>query len=443
MRVVEGRVKRETCCKKRETCCKKWETCCEGYYHYFIAVDRTEEEWKGFSLAHFTNGALSGIGGLSEVRMEHYRWNSDEFGILSCKEFEIKESKSQNKEIDRIMLRLSEVIGDRHYDPVRYNCEHVANYVMSGKLESNQANSKMARLCSIIIKNVKGIMLFVTALICAVSAASGTIVRRAYEKLLVGLFLASKHRDNHTNQYSNCNNTHGPNIIVAAESLLQSQSINHHIYKGIGGNFSATVTELIRELEYNKICDIADDLGKNALIKTSLYTGLAFILLQAIYILIRTYCSFIAVNKSFATRNLKFNFKKEICHDIFGGVGSLLLIMISGVIVQIYATSPAFAYFFVTAFSGILGRLLCLVIFEMCYHICGHSKPQTMDPYNLMDVNETLCNCCNTDDSTLCRWCCRGNRWLCIIAVILTFSLAAFIIVLIVFYLIPCCWDPI
>ena len=400
------------------------------YYHYFIAVDRTET-MEGFSLAHFTGGASSGIGGLSEMKMEHYTWKRSGFDILSCKEFELKKHEIHDTDIGPIMLRLSDVIGDRHYDPVRYNCEHVANYVMSGKLESNQSNSCKARCCSVIIMNTKGVVLFVSALICFMSAASGTIVRRAYEKLLVGLFLASKERNIANSTYPGCEDYFGENIIKSARTLLTSQTEAREHYESIDGNFKATIEELILELNSTSICKVASNLGKEAFIQTCLFTVVPLVMLQTIYILCRIYYNLIPAKKSFATRNLKFAFAKEIGRDVIGGLFSSIFMVGFGFIVEIYFIFPAFAYFFLVAFSGIVGRWISLLIFEIINHCC-HKVPNA-DPQTQTD---SACFTC----------CCGGGKLktgLCLLlpAALLALCLSILIVILIVCSMHTCTGD--
>ena len=421
--------------------------CCH-YFHYFIAVDRTET-MEGFSIAHFTGGASSGIGGLAEVKMEHYTWESSGFDILlgkscksscisSCKcckkieEFELKKNEIHDTDIGPILLRLSDVIGDRHFDPVRYNCEHVANYVMSGKLESNQSNSCKARCCSVFIKNMKGLVLIAMAMICFCSAASGTIVRRAYEKLLLGLFMASK---TNSSIYADCTDFFGENVISAADSLLLTQKIDDEQYIGISGDVNVIIKGLINELKNPNICDAASRLGKKVLLKTSLYTGVTFIALQAIYILYRTYYHLVPIRMSYAARNLKFPFFKEIVNDIVGGISSLVFMVGFGVIVQLRSHSPAFLYFFVAGLSGIVGRLSILLILECCRKepcCTKDSKPHTTEE----SQTETVSNCCGGDKNCTC---------ICLLcpAIVLTVLLGVTVIVFLSFYSIPCCWDPI
>ena len=399
--------------------------CCIKYTHHFIALDRTKE-WNGFSLVHFTREALSGKAGLSEVKVEHYNWDQADFEILSCDDFDVKE-KLPDADIIAIAFRMIDVIGDRNYDPVRYNCEHVTNYVMSRNLKSEQSYSTLAKACSVVLKNAKGVVLIMMAMICFCSAASGTIVRRAYEKLLVGLFIASK---GNTSSYSDCTDPLGENVIQAADLLLLNQNFDpKELYEGIDGDFSATIIYLTRELENNSICEVASRLGWDALLKTTLYTFVTFIVLQTIYILCRTYFYLVPVRKSFAVRKLKFSFCKEIVNDIIGGISSVVFMALFGYIVQVHSRSPALMYFVVAAFAGMLGRYLILFIFEFFYHCC-------------QSVSKCTCQC-----NAECYKCCGGHSsctcaCLCLPAVVLTVLLIGTIITFVVFHEKPCCWDP-
>ena len=86
------------------------------------------------------------------------------------------------------------IAGNSDYDIEVNNCEHIANYIMTGKPISHQAMEMQcrAKCCNTCIQSLKSITVIISILICLVSAGLGTLARRAYEKLLVALIIAEK-----------------------------------------------------------------------------------------------------------------------------------------------------------------------------------------------------------------------------------------------------------
>ena len=358
----------------------------ENYYHHFVAYSEIDEKGgETFAIAEFQENFCGRCCGIGEVKLDHYFLSN--MGNNKHLPFPIDDSHTcriENKipkqltnandelnalkQLERAKTRLLHVLGDSDYDAAENNCEHAANYIMTGASLSDQAREQIccAHICNTFINSVKGMSIIFAFFICLVSASSGTIVRRAHEKLLIDLIITK--RGNIKSNYSTCDNFWGKDVIESTRTLLRLEK-RESVFKKYP-NVSNIIDDIIGHLDTEEICNDAADLGLESFLKTTAFFLIPWIILQTVAILLYIRLQLIPLRQKLKIRGQENRFCKILSLEILSAYVPILISYGTGCLVQLFAASPAMLFFICTVAAGLVTRLLVPFVFACCTCCC-------------------------------------------------------------------------
>ncbi|XP_052087201.1 uncharacterized protein LOC127724307 [Mytilus californianus] len=273
-------------------------------------------------------------------------------------------------DIEHVINRLDERIGERMYEISSNNCEHAINYILTGVSLSEQADTiKCSKAFFIDFLNVLLIdckeVGFRTALfVAAIGAIAGAFVRRAYVTIIVAAIVSLTIG----NEPIDCGNRIGANIRTEAETRIKSAENMKYINYVVANNSIDTLVKLKGQLHTDFICALAKTLIRDAARKTCYSTALVYVGIETIFFL------------SFVFFNLLPRRKKQILKDrnlcrilflnIVAGYGSILLTLCIAYRAFFHVERPSLSIFLTVFLGGIGFRYILICIAGQFYNFC-------------------------------------------------------------------------
>jgi hypothetical protein len=118
------------------------------------------------------------------IRNDLFDFDSGLF-LIHSKSFYPKNSV----DFDEAYKRIGKRLGEAEYHLNWNNCEHLVNYILTGKSASEQFRRarRWTDLCNSLIANIKEIGITTALIVSALGAIAGSLVRRAYVRVILAL----------------------------------------------------------------------------------------------------------------------------------------------------------------------------------------------------------------------------------------------------------------
>lgn len=346
---------------------RKKKKCCI-YFHHFLLLEviRQEEAKLKVIVAHYTSSR--------EICADNSRFG---IGKFICETVEVEKDKPNDlfdfeaelclvqnlKTHSEIRERLYKRLGERIYDFRANNCEHAVNYILTGKSESNQANSRSccADCFTVIVGDLKEVGLKVAMIVALISSMAGSLTRYSYVRLMIAGVAA---RNSSIGINGTCSNRLGENIIRQANEVLDKHS---HIPR-----FSEIISseQIIGEIKasFNNpfICRVSEMLAWEAICDTFLLSMCMSISVESMFVMKKIVLVYVPLYNI-----LK---KGELIRMIFvrliAGYTSIPIGVLCGFVGQAYKSPPALYFFLFTFIGSLFVRYVLAILAGKLYDCC-------------------------------------------------------------------------
>lgn len=286
------------------------------------------------------------------IRNDLFDFDSGLF-LIHSKSFYPKNSV----DFDEAYKRIGKRLGEAEYHLNWNNCEHLVNYILTGKSASEQFRRarRWTDLCNSLIANIKEIGITTALIVSALGAIAGSLVRRAYVRVILAALISFE-----TNigllVVDTCPNIIGRNIIHEAK-LRISEGTNLPNASAIP-DLDNIIKNTNNKLNNTYVCQVAEYFAWHALWKVCISSLATSFGIETVIIVCFVYFNLIPLRKIFLKN-------KEFCRILFlrllSGYMSTVMAVALGALGQLFLTRPARAYFLIAFGSGLFLRYVLTI----------------------------------------------------------------------------------
>jgi hypothetical protein len=266
--------------------------------------------------------------------------------------------------------RLDEMIDERRYEISSNNCEHSINYILTGKSTSSQSDQGkcgkrcLIDLCDVVIMDCKDVGLKVALIIAALGAIAGSLVRRAYVRIIIAAIVS------HTvgKEVGNCGKMIGTNIREEAQRRIDLAKNDYDINAVITKENKTILNDMEDHLNTIFVCEMAENLIYDAAYMTCGAAMVVSVGFETIFFL--SYVCFSLIPRRSRNRIGKKKYCRILFMRLFGGYGSIVITIIFGFFIFLNVDRPAIAFFGFVFVIGILLRYALTLIAGFSFDCC-------------------------------------------------------------------------
>jgi hypothetical protein len=354
------------------------------YSHHFVIISITSmtEELDAVTVGQYTSSGeiftedSNGIGKF--VRETILLGQNKTDGIFDFERglYLIKKRNYPNteKEFTKAYNRLDEMIDERRYEISSNNCEHSINYILTGESTSSQSDQvKCGKKCLIdlgdaAVMDCKDVGLKVALIVAALGAIAGSLVRRAYVRIIIAAIISYTVGK----EVGNCGKMIGTNIREEAQRRINLAKNDYDINAVITKENNTILNDIEDHLNTIFVCEMAEKLiydGAYLTCGTAMAVSVAF---ETIFFL--SYVYFNLIPRWSEKRISGKQYCRILFIRLFGGYGSIVITIICGFFTFLNINRPALAFFGCVFLIGIVLRFLFTVIagfsFDRCCRSC-------------------------------------------------------------------------
>jgi hypothetical protein len=342
------------------------------YSHHFVIISITSmtEELDAVTVGQYTSsgeiftGDSNGIGKF--VRETILLGQNKTHNIFDFKRglYLIKKRNYPNteKEFTKAYNRLDEMIDERRYEISSNNCEHSINYILTDKSTSSQSDQvKCGKkcyidLCDVVIMDCKDVGLKVALIVAALGAIAGSLVRRAYVRIIIAAIVS------HTvgKEVGNCGEMIGTNIREEAQRRIDLAKNDYDIIAVITKENNTILNDMEDHLNTIFVCEMAEKLIYDGAYLTCGAAMVVSVAFETIFFL--SYVCDNLIPRRSKERIDKTKFCRILFMRLFGGYGSIVISIIFGFFMFLNVDHPAIAFFGFVFIIGILLRYALTLI---------------------------------------------------------------------------------
>ncbi|CAC5382486.1 unnamed protein product [Mytilus coruscus] len=259
-----------------------------GYFHHFVVLaisnvsDPRADTRDAVTIGHYTSSAEIGMescDGIGKfIQQTIFVGENKKHDILDFNQgvylVEKENYPSKEDKFEEAFNRLNDRIGERKYELLSNNCEHAINYIFTGKSFSHQADTKtFSKKCfndlfKILIIDCKEVGLKTALLVAALGAIAGSLVRRAYVRVIVAAIVSLTVESS----IIKCGNKRGSNLRNEADIRIDLAAHLPYINDALKNTSSAILDDMKNHTDTNFVCNIAEKLIYEAALTTCLAT---------------------------------------------------------------------------------------------------------------------------------------------------------------------------
>lgn len=266
--------------------------------------------------------------------------------------------------------RLDEMVDERRYEISSNNCEHSINYILTGESTSSQSDERRCGkrcyidLCDVVLMDCKDVGLKTALLVVALGAIAGSLVRRAYVRIIVAAIVS------HTvgKEIGNCGKLIGYNIREEAQRRINMAENDYDINAVITKENISILNDMQNHLSTTFVCEMAEKLIYEAAYTTCGAAMAVSIGFETIFLL-----SYVCWNL-LPRRSRRRVSDEKYCRiwfiRLFGGYGSIVITIILGFFIFLNLDRPALAFFGFVFGIGIILRYVFTVIAGFSFDCC-------------------------------------------------------------------------
>ena len=342
------------------------------YSHHFVIISITSmtEELDAVTVGQYTSsgeiftGDSNGIGKF--VRETILLGQSKTHGIFDFKRglYLIKKRNYPNteKEFTKAYNRLDEMIDERRYEISSNNCEHSINYILTDKSTSSQSDQGRCGkrcyidLCDVVIMDCKDVGLKVALIVAALGAIAGSLVRRAYVRIIIAAIVS------HTvgKEVGNCGEMIGTNIREEAQRRIDLAKNDYDINAVITKENNTILNDIEDHLNTIFVCEMAEKLIYEAAYMTCGAAMVVSVGFETIFFL--SYVCFNLIPRRSKEKIRDEKYCRILFMRLFGGYGSIVISIIFGFFMFLNVDHPAIAFFGFVFVIGIVLRYALTLI---------------------------------------------------------------------------------
>ena len=369
----------------------------KGYSHHFviISISSVTEELDAVTVGQYTSSGKtfteSSIGFGKFVRQTILIGQNKTHDIFDFEKglYLIKEPPNTEDEVAKAYNRLDDMIDERRYEISSNNCEHSINYILTGKSTSSQSDQgKCGKrcyidLCDVVIMDCKDVGLKTALLVAALGAIAGSLVRRAYVRIIIAAIVS------HTvgKEVGNCGEMIGTNIREEAQRRIDLAKNDYDIIAVITNENNTILNDMEDHLNTIFVCEMAENLIYDGAYLTCGAAMVVSVAFETIFFL--SYVCFNLIPRRsrerieddkycrIGNRLTKEKYCRILFMRLFGGYGSIVISIIFGFFMFLNVDHPAIAFFGFVFVIGILLRYALTLIagfsFDRCCCSCWWS----------------------------------------------------------------------
>ena len=386
------------------------------YCHHFvvISISSVTEELDAVTVGQYTSSGeiftKSSIGFGKFVRQTILFGKNQTHDIFDFKRglYLIKGKYPHTKvEVAEAYNRLDEMIDERWYSISSNNCEHAINYILTGESTSSQSDQGrcgkkcIIDLCDVVIMDCKDVGLKVALLVAALGAIAGSLVRRAYVRIIIAAIVSYTVGT----EVGNCGKMIGTNIREEAQRRIDLAKNDYDINAVITKENITILNDMEDHLNTIFVCEMAEKLIYEAVYMTCAAAMVVSVGIETIFFLLYV-CDNLIPRRSRGRISDK-KYCRILFIRLFGGYGSIVITIFFGFLTFLNIDRPALAFFIFVFVIGILLRFVFTVIAGFSFDCC----------------------CCS------CWWGCCDLRWYkrygthCIVVMLITVLLISVTII--------------
>ncbi|CAG2252317.1 unnamed protein product [Mytilus edulis] len=374
------------------------------YSHHFVvlSISEVDDAIDAVTIAEYTSSAeigmesCDGIGKFiqqtvfigEEVIHENFDFKKGMY-LVENKNYPSKKSK-----FEEAFNRLNSRIGERKYELLSNNCEHVINYIFTGESVSDQTDADsitFSRKCfndmfNILIIDCKEVGLKTALLVAALGAVAGSLVRRAYVRVIIAAIVSLTVESS----IIKCGDKRGSNLRKEADIRIDLASYLPDINDALKNTSIAILEDVKNHTDTNFVCNIAEKLIYEAAMTTCLATVAFATGIETILFL-----SFV-FNNLIARRRKKTLEAKDLCRmlflQLFAGYGSIGIAVVCGYFAFLDFNRPALSFFGIVIGKARKGRSQVIVRFisYRMKHLVYSNKKELKGDTNGIFITENL-----------------------------------------------------
>jgi hypothetical protein len=373
-----------------------------GYYHHFviISISSVTEELDAVTVGQYTSSGEifteSSIGIGKFVRETILLGQRKPHNIFDFERglYLIRENNYPHTadEVAKAYNRLDEMIDERWYAISSNNCEHSINYILTGENTSSQSDEgKCGKrcfidLCDVVLMDCKDVGMQTALLVVALGAIAGSLVRRAYVKIIIAAIVSYTVGK----EVGNCGKMIGNNIREEAQKRIDFAKNDYDINAVITKENITILNDIEDHLNTTFVCELAEKLIYDAAYMTCGAAMVVSVGIETIFFL--SYVCFNLIPRRSRKRIRDKKYCRILFMRLFGGYGSIVITIIFGFFIFLNVDRPAVAFFIFVFVIGILLRYVFTIIAGFSFDRCCCS---------------CWWNCCDLSWYERCRTCCN------------------------------------
>ena len=351
-----------------------------GISHHFVIISITskEEELDAVTVGQYTSSGeiftenCNGFGKFVQETIVLGQSKTHDIFNFERGLYLIKKRNYPNTEdgFTKAYDRLDEMIDERRYEISSNNCEHSINYILTGKSTSSQSDQGkcgkrcLIDLCDVVIMDCKDVGLKVALIIAALGAIAGSLVRRAYVRIIIAAIVS------HTvgKEVGNCGKMIGTNIREEAQRRIDLAKNDYDINAAITKENNTILNDMEDNLNTIFVCEMAENLIYDAAYMTCGAAMVVSVGFETIFFL--SYVCFSLIPRRSRNRIDKKKYCRILFMRLFGGYGSIVITIIFGFFIFLNVDRPAIAFFGFVFVIGILLRYALTLIAGFSFDCC-------------------------------------------------------------------------
>lgn len=349
-----------------------------GYYHHFviISISPVTEELDAVTVGQYTSSgeifteSSKGIGKFVRQTILLGQYKTHDIFDFKRGLYLIKEPPNTEDEVAKAYNRLDEMIDERWYSVSSNNCEHAINYILTGKSMSSQSDKGRCGkrcfidLCDVVIMDCKDVGLKVALLVAALGAIAGSLVRRAYVRIIIAAIVS------HTvgKEVGNCGEMIGNNIRKEAQERINLAKNDYDINAVITKENNTILNDIQDHLNTIFVCEMAEKLIYDAAYMTCGVAMVVSVGFETIFFL--SYVCYNLIPRRSVKRIEDDKYCRILFMRLFSGYGSIVISIIFGFFMFLNVDRPTIAFFGFVFGSGILLRYVLTLIAGFSFDHC-------------------------------------------------------------------------